>query len=981
MKMKFLCIITTACIIFTLIPIMNVFATDESDTATIEEVTVDETPFDFSKPIRFGYYSTFTDVISDIDSINNKGYGYDVFQKISENSGLEFEFVPIADSMLEAVSSGYVDIGGFNTRNDERREQVLYSENPYTKTYIALMSKDMNLRYADLSAIDGKTVSVYDENVGTEALNEFCEENNISVEYVYSETETYMEQETDLYITYSEDPTSLGMNNILNLGVYNLYLITSHENSDLMEVIDKEFYDVISTEGNFFMELEEKYLAENLEINHRGLTAREIEILRQRPLEVGYVTGFAPISYTNEQNEPDGALIEILNSYSERYGFEVNYQPFSLEDPIENQKEFDVLLTLYDSDDMSYEHYSATESYYEIPMYAVINHAVLDTISPQEIFDANPTIGSLPYKTVDYDAFLNYAPNTEIVFYNNWHNLLDDLAAGKVDLLICTESATTYTEVYFDDLYMSTIVTDTKIPMQFFINNEIAKDYVPIFNVMGDKLSESDYRAIIETNANDILPDSETGFFEFVVDNWYYFIILLFIIVAGFIMLYYRGQLSKQKALLKSYNTDQLTGLVSFQKFGKTVDQILQKSRPGEYEIISFDIDMFKTINTHFSTERGTNILIAIGDVLKKVFKGTEVVVSRRAADQFLIFRRVGEGGDIRELYRTDILPAIEDNVSDKYKVSLSFGNAITKEEKVKGTALIGQADSARNAGKNTHKTTFITFDDKMRKEYDNKINITFRMEQALKDKEFIVVYQPKVDFNSLTLGGAEALVRWVPQLGDTIYPDEFIPVFEENGFISYLDLYVLEKVCIFMKENISNMEIPRISVNLSAHTVLADNIVSRISNILTQYDLTHDMIELELTESAVEANTEKFLSVVKRFKKLGFAISIDDFGAGVSSLNRLSAIEADVLKLDKAFFDLKDQGSNSTVVVTDVINMAKHLNMKVVAEGVETGAQATWLKGVGCDYAQGYYFAKPISAENFKQLLIEKKHFTISLL
>ncbi len=139
-------------------------------------------------------------------------------------------------------------------------------------------------------------------------------------------------------------------------------------------------------------------------------------------------------------------------------------------------------------------------------------------------------------------------------------------------------------------------------------------------------------------------------------------------------------------------------------------------------------------------------------------------------------------------------------------------------------------------------------------------------------------------------------------------------------------------------------------------------------------------MIELELTESAVEANTEMFLSTVKRFKKLGFSIAIDDFGAGVSSLNRLSAVEADILKLDKAFFDLKDQGGNSTIVVKDVINMAKHLNMKVVAEGVETAAQAMWLQGVGCDYAQGYYFAKPMNVEDFKELLISEKEYKISL-
>ncbi len=979
---KFFSFIIAICVTAALLPIFKVVATDTGDITN--EVTVDNTStatFDVSQPIRVGYYSTFDDMIVDIDSLNNKGYGYEVFQKISERSGLEFEFVPIADSMIEAVQSGYVDVGGFNTRSDDRRELVYYSEMPYSKTYIALMSEDMSITYANIDAIDGKTVAVYDENVGVENLDIFCERNNISVEYIYGETETYMEQVADLFITYSEDPSSHDLNNILNLGVYNLYLISSFENAELMELLDDYYLEVIHTEGNFFMELEEKYLSENIEITHRGLSQSELDILRQRPLEVGYVTGFSPISYTNEQGEPDGVMVDILNGFAMSYDFEVNYHPYSLEDEQEADDKFDILLTLYGDTTRELENYTPSETFHEIPMYSIINNERLDTTSIQEILEGEPKIGSLPYQTIDFNSFLEVNPGVEFVFYNNWHKLLDDLAAGNLDMLFCTQSAATYTEIYFDDENTTTIVTDTVAPMQFFINNDIADEYVPIFNVMSDRISEREYTAIIDTNANDALPSAETSFWEHVAENWYYFAIGLFIIVAGFIAVYYKGQIEKKEALLKSYNTDPMTGLMTINKFRVTAEEIVKKAKPGEYELISFDIDMFKTINTHFSTDRGTTVIIAIANALKKAFEGTDAVVARRTADQFLVFRHVDRGGKIRQIYNNEILPAIEDSINKKYKVTLSFGKVVVDDVKAKVTALIGQADNARLEGKSKHKTTFITFDDKMRKQYENKINITFRMEQALKDREFTVEYQPKIDFNTLKLGGAEALVRWKPNLGGKIYPDEFIPIFEENGFISYLDLFVLEEVCKCLNTNCFKMEIPRISVNLSAHTVLSDKIVSRVSDILKLYKVDASMIELELTESAVEANTSQFLSTVKRFKELGLAISIDDFGAGVSSLNRLSAVEADILKLDKAFFDLKDQGGNSTIVVADIISMAKHLNMKVVAEGVETAAQALWLQGIGCDYAQGYYFAKPMSTEKFKALITEDKQYKISLI
>ncbi len=451
--------------------------------------------------------------------------------------------------------------------------------------------------------------------------------------------------------------------------------------------------------------------------------------------------------------------------------------------------------------------------------------------------------------------------------------------------------------------------------------------------------------------------------------------------LGGFSTYAYKKEREKQKALTIAYNTDALTEMTAFHKFREMVDETLKKASPKEYELISLDVDMFKTINTHYSNERGTEVILAVSNGLKKAFEGTSAIITRRTADQFLILRKIGEGGMLKDIYNNEILTNVRDVVGEKYNISMSFGSSYIDNCQEKATAIIGQADNARVYGKHSHKTTFKVFDAQMQKHYEDRINITFRMEQALKDKEFFVEYQPKIDFKTLTIGGAEALVRWKPKLGDTIYPDDFIPVFEENGFISSLDLFVFEEVCKFIKENGVRYAVPVVSVNLSAHTILSGNVITRITDIIRRYDVSPNKIEFEITESAIESDTGTFLTRIKHFKQLGYSISIDDFGAGVSSLNRLSAIEGDVLKLDKAFFDLKDQGGKSTVVVADVVNMAKHLNMKVVAEGVETSAQALWLKGINCDYAQGYYFEKSMSEDSFIQLLDTKKVYTISLL
>ncbi len=982
---KLVCIAVLLLFTVTALPIGTSFATQTDATAEpVQESGITQetnaTPFDFSKPIRVGYYNAFDDMIVDIDSLNNKGYGYEVFQKISERSGLQFEFVPIADSMIEAVKSGYVDVGGFNTRSDERRQQVLFSENPYTKTYLALMTKDMDVRYSDTAAIDGKTVAVYDENMGFENLNAFCENNNISVEYVYGETDKYMELDTDFYITYSEDPKARELNNVLNLGVFNLYLISSFENAELMQEIDKHFLDVIHTEGNFFMELEEKYLSEHIEMSHRGLTTQEVEKLQQRPLEVGYAVGFSPLTYTNEQGNPDGALVDVLNNFAQLYNFEVNYHPYNIEDPQQEYSNYDLLLTLYGDGEQEYEYYAPTEPFYQMPMYGIVNNERIDTTVRSDIVAEGSKIGSLPYQGLDFSAFLTAAPSAEFVFYNSWDELLEALGIGAVDMIICTESATTYAQLYFDDNEITTIPTDAAVPLQFFINKNIANEYIPLFNVMSDRFSSLEYEAIIETNSNEGIPRSEMSFWDLIVDNWQVFAMGIILIFAAFGALYFWGLIAKKEALLQSYNTDKLTGLMAVQKFGETVDETLANAKPGEYEMIAFDIDVFKTINTHFNRHTGDEIIVEIAQTLKNSFKNTSAILSRRIADQFLIFRKVDDGGTMRSIYINEILPIIREHLNDKYYVTMSFGDVVINNVDDSSSTVIGQADTARLCGKNKYKTTFVSFDEKMRKHYDDKINITFRMEQALRDKEFFVEYQPKINFNTMKVGGAEALVRWSPKMGERIYPDEFIPIFEKNGFISNIDLFVLDEVCKCISENCNKMIIPRISVNLSSHTVLSDNIINRVQDIVTTNNVNPDMIELELTESAIEENTEEFLKRVKQFKKLGFSISIDDFGAGVSSLNRLSAIEADVLKLDKAFFNLKEQGANSTIVVADVISMAKHLKMRVVAEGVETFAQALWLKKIGCDYAQGYYFAKPMNKDDFKNLLISEYEYCINL-
>ncbi len=927
--------------------------------------------------IRVGYYTHFNDIIGEDWLVDRPGYGYEVLKKMEEISDLKFEFVPIEKDLNTALAQGEVDVGGFAIRTEARKESMAFSQFPYTKSYMALMSKDEGIPYNDPKSIDGKVVATHPDNYAQQYLDNYCAQNNISVEYIYGDLSNYMDMDADFYITYSEDKNSREYNNVLNLGVFNLYMMSTNENQHILDDMDDVLNNIINTEGNFFMELEDKYLSKNLEINHRSLTQGEIDKLKERPLEVGYVTDFKPVSYTDEDGKPAGVMIDTLDMFADRYGFDVNYHPYSISDEKETYANYDMLLTIYGDSDYLEEHYISTDAYFSLPLYAQVpTHVHRDNDNYFEMAKDSSRIGSLPYQAINEDLLLEMLPDSEFVVYEDWHQLLDDYAKEKIDIVIHTQSGSTYAEAYLDGVSSVTEQTDIEVPMTFFISKDIQADYLPIFNVMFDGVNQEQYEELLIVNSSKYI--YEKGLLYYLGKYWYVVVFVIILLTTIFVAILFYKKIQKQDAIKKAYETDELTGFVTAKKFGDLVRTRLKNAKPDEYEIISFDIDMFKTINTYFSVETGTKILIAIADVLKESFKGSDAIISRKTADQFLILRRTNDNIMIKDIYDRKIVQAIHDILGEKYNLSMSFGIYSIDNPKKKASTIIGLADNARTQGKQTHSTTFIYFNDKMAKDYENKLNITFRMKQALKDNEFSVVYQPKIDFKSLKVSGAEALVRWHPHIGETIYPDDFIPVFEANGFISNLDLYVLDKVCACIKKNKAKIKLPVISVNLSALTVLTPNIPRSISNVLQVYDIDPSEIELELTESAIESDPKVFLAVVKRLKEMGYSISIDDFGAGVSSLNRICAIEADVLKLDKAFFGNQEHLEKGALVVADVVKMAKHLDMKVVAEGVETLEQATWLKGINCDYAQGYYFSKPLEREDFKKLLSSDKQYSL---
>lgn len=258
----------------------------------------------------------------------------------------------------------------------------------------------------------------------------------------------------------------------------------------------------------------------------------------------------------------------------------------------------------------------------------------------------------------------------------------------------------------------------------------------------------------------------------------------------------------------------------------------------------------------------------------------------------------------------------------------------------------------------------------------NSKNSIEKSLNKALEKGEFELYLQPKYNSESDSIVGAEALARWNNKNNGIVSPEVFIPILEKNKNIVKLDMYMFEEACkIISRWSKNNVSLVPISINISKITMSEnDNFVIDLKNIIKKYDIDTRFLEIELTERIMFRETNKIVSIIKEIKKIGIKVSLDDFGAGYSSLNILKNIPIDIIKLDKLFLDKRDISEKGKIVIKNIINMANELGLEVVAEGVEFLEQSQFLKSVGCEVVQGYLYGKPMTIREFEKLEISNR-------
>ncbi len=416
---------------------------------------------------------------------------------------------------------------------------------------------------------------------------------------------------------------------------------------------------------------------------------------------------------------------------------------------------------------------------------------------------------------------------------------------------------------------------------------------------------------------------------------------------------------------------DSLTGLYNSEAFYRRASEMIHLHAEDSFVMISVDIDRFRIINDRFGIEIGNRSLQLLGRAIKETLPRTGLA-KRYQGDTFSILLVYQSDQSIID-YMNRLTEKATEYFEKQWNITLSFGIYKIVDNALPIRLMCDRARIVKKQIKGNTLANYAVYDDKIRLQQREQAEIESEMSTALAKGEFVMYLQPKVDVNTKKICGAEALVRWQHPIRGLRVPDTFLDLFESNGFITKLDIYMWEEACKYIvKLKEMGNEMP-ISVNISRVHIHTTDLEPLLSGLVRKYDLEPRLLELEITENLFIDDVTELFKQMNRLKEAGFVIQMDDFGSGYSSLNMLRKAPVDVLKIDRFFLDEIMSTERGKIIVESSVRMAKQLGLEVVAEGVETREQLDFLRGINCDTAQGFYFSKPIPVDEFEVLLTKE--------
>ena len=424
---------------------------------------------------------------------------------------------------------------------------------------------------------------------------------------------------------------------------------------------------------------------------------------------------------------------------------------------------------------------------------------------------------------------------------------------------------------------------------------------------------------------------------------------------------------------------DPLTNLWTRLRFESEATKMIKHNSRSKFMLIESDIRGFKFINQNYGEEAADQLILFFSKFISKTAIEYHAIVGRGFADHFYALVKITSVHKAMEVFKSNLekysaeIKAYEIPFFPKFGISFLMPGEKSRDMTIQG--LIGQASFAKSTIKDNMLTQYSVYNSRLLEKINEEHFIEGHMQQALDAHEFFVMYQPKISLVDEKIVGAEALVRWnSPTLG-LLTPDKFIPLFEKNGFITKLDFFVYEEVFKFIKGQLAKGEtVLPVSVNMSRNHNKPEKFMHDFLELFNKYGIPANLVQVEILErSVMDSNTLR--DITNNLHKEGFTVAMDDFGSGESSLNMLTKIPVDVLKFDREFLNSSTNSngeidSKSAKFIHTLIELSKTLEKQTVFEGVETQAQRDFLRSIDCDQAQGYFYSRPLSEQDFVQFI-----------
>lgn len=906
------------------------------------------------------------------------GYGYEYLNEISNYTGWKYEYIPTTwNNALELLDKGEIDLLAPVILTPDLKNRFSFSSKEIGLSYSTLCVPVENeeTAYNDFTAFNGMRVGLLKDSPLIKSFDKFSNENLFSVKKVYYDNMAALIKalhdgnvDAMLVSNLEKRPTE---RIIARFSPIPYYIITKKGNTEILSQLNDAISRIKENNPYFDHELEKKYFKFN-ESTVPIFTGDEKEYIKNSGvLKVVYDPAWAPLEYFDEDSGTfKGINADLFEMIGKITGLKFSFiRSGSYTEALKkiSSYEADILTGIDDDIEWANQHHLIlTDSYLSSSIVLVKN------IKTSNIDTATFALAK------DYLAASEYvrksSPRAEIIFYNTPEECFEAVNSGKADL--------TFANSYVADKLLS----DPKLNRLSIVETSNLNDQlcIGISNKADPRLHSILDKSIHSITANQmnriifqhtLKEKPEINLVYLIYKKPIYLIIVLLsiflavIIILGF-MIKNRNRYNEE--IRKVAFLDGVTGTDNYIKFKLEASALLKSNRSKRYAIAYIDIHKFSYINDTFGYQTGDQILSEVArTLLGQLGEGERG--ARLSADNFVCLITYENQENLLKRGHTFQSGCNERLalINSRFTVQLTCAIYLVKSGETDIPSLVGKADIAHKTIGDIHKSSVVFYDDKIQDEFLRTKKLESSMVSALQNDEFQVYLQPKIDLSTEKIVGTEALVRWKHPVEGLIYPQQFISLFESNGFILELDFYIYEKVCSILRKWMDNgQKAMPVSVNVSKAHLANEQFAVQLNRLLRQYHIPTELFELELTESAFFDDTQEAVSLIKKLKDLGFSILIDDFGSGYSSLNLLKDLIVDVLKLDKEFFRKDGMTEKDKIIVDGIIRIANDLNLKIISEGVETQEQVDFLVHSGCHMAQGYFFARPMPVDEFEKLM-----------